>query len=541
MNDQESRTDSAVNPFDPPPRARHKMGWRPLVYGGFLVTAMIGGVLLGMWIKPLWPSPEKNRDLTPDPNVTTQPLSNKQLWTCGMHPQVIQDQPGECPICHMELMPLATEAGPASSAKQQRRIKYWWDPMMNPPYISDKPGKSPMGMDLVPVYEEDHRGGGGASVRIDPAVVQNMGLRLAKVEHFPIRQEVRAVGYLQEPEPLQRDINLRVSGWVQTLHANTNGMLIEAGKPLFDLYSPELQVGIEELITARRAWESAAAVASGSSEGRSDSIARALYESAVSKLRLWGLEEQQVMYLAQLEKAPATVSFLSPIWGHLTEKHVNVGSYVRAGDLVLRLSDRSRLWLEVQVYETQLPVVPIGSRALAQVPSQPGDVFEGQVVFIHPHLDPATRTALVRVEVPNKDGALRQGMYATVELQTTTAPPTLTVPREAIIDSGRRQIVFVAGGDGRFEPRPIRTGFQGQGRVQVLEGLEEGQEIVTSGQFLLDAESRLQEAIQKHLAGDSTTPSAVAGHATHTAPLNADPSGHHADDSAGPYEGVSKP
>src|SRR5688500_2925212 len=163
-----------------------------------------------------------------------------QLWTCGMHPQVIQDHPGDCPICHMELTPLKAESAPPASASAERKVKYWWDPMMNPPYIADKPGKSPMGMDLVPVYDDEISGGTG--VTIDPVIVQNMGVRIAPVVFGSVQQDVRVVGYLEEPEPLHRDINLRVSGWIEKLHANTDGMPITKGQPLFELYSPDIQV-----------------------------------------------------------------------------------------------------------------------------------------------------------------------------------------------------------------------------------------------------------------------------------------------------------
>src|SRR5688572_20955997 len=254
----------------------------------------------------------------------------KQLWTCGMHPQVIQDKPGDCPICHMELTPLKTEAAAsASSAPAERKVKYWWDPMMNPPYISQQPGKSPMGMDLVPVYEDEVAAGPG--VTIDPVIVQNMGVRVAPVVFGSVQREIRVVGYLEEPEPLHRDINLRVRGWIENLHADTDGMPIKKGQPLFELYSPDIQVAANELITARRSLDAA-------TDAQAKQTAQVMFQSTARKLELWGLEKQQVDALAKLDKAPETVTFIAPIGGHLTEKKVYEGTGVEAGMMVMRLA-----------------------------------------------------------------------------------------------------------------------------------------------------------------------------------------------------------
>jgi Cu(I)/Ag(I) efflux system membrane fusion protein/cobalt-zinc-cadmium efflux system membrane fusion protein len=423
-------------------------------------------------------------------HATTQ---GKQLWTCGMHPQVIQDHPGDCPICHMELTPLKADTV-SSSASAERKVKYWWDPMMNPPYIADKPGKSPMGMDLVPVYEDEVSAGAG--VTIDPVIVQNMGVRVAPVVFGSVQQDVRVVGYLEEPEPAHRDVNLRVKGWIEKLHADTDGMVISKGQPLFELYSPEIQVAVEELIAARRAKEAA-------TDEQAKRTADTLFQSTSRKLELWGLEKAQVEQLAKLEHAPQTVSFLSPIDGHVTEKKVYEGAAVEAGMLVMRLANRSQMWIDAQVYEQQLPMVKVGSKVRATLVSEPGKVFEGEVIFIHPHLDPTTRTARVRMQIPNDDHRLREGMYATVDILADATPPGPVVPREAVIDTGTRQIAFVAQGGGRFEPRLLKLGTSGRdGLVQVLSGLAPNEQVVTSGQFLLDSESRLKEAIQKHLSGN---------------------------------------
>ncbi|MEO6597319.1 MAG: efflux RND transporter periplasmic adaptor subunit [Planctomycetota bacterium] len=446
----------------------------------------------------------------------------KQLWTCGMHPQVIQDHPGDCPICHMKLTPLETNPTNSAVPSGERKVKYWWDPMLNPPYISDRPGKSPMGMDLVPVYEDEVSAGAG--VTIDPLVVQNMGVRVATVTEGPLARTIRAVGYLEEPEPQHVDVNLRVSGWIQKLFADTDGKSLGKGDPLFELYSPELQIAIEDLIAARKARD---VVPAGQAEARG--MASTMYASIAKKLELLGVDPADVELFAGMEQAPATVTFKSPLAGHLTEKLVYAGAAVKAGEKVMRIADRSTMWLNLRVFERDLAYVHVGVRVRATVEALPGKTLEGKVLFVHPHLDPMTRTALVRTNLPNPDEELRQGMYATGEIRVQVAPRALLVPREAVIDTGERQIAFVALAGGHFEPRKVKLGAAGEdGFVQVLEGLAPGESVVTSGQFLLDAESRVREAIQKHLdKGLLRTPASAVAPApkagsqpTPTAPAN---------------------
>ena len=453
-----------------------------------LVAGGVAGVLLVNRIEA--------RDVV-RPNVAE--AAAPQLWTCGMHPQVIQDRPGKCPICHMEMTPLKTGATASAAPGGERKIKYWWDPMIGPSSISDRPGKSAMGMDLVPVYEDEAAVADGASaVVIDPVVVQNMGVRTVEVGHGPLMTTVRAVGFLRPAEPNLYDVNLRLSGWVQTLHADTEGMALDKGEPLFDLYSPQLQTAVEELIAARR---SAAATREGSeADDLAAQTTSVVYDAARRKLLLLGLDEPQVDALAGLESAPPIVTFTSPIAGTLLEKSIVAGAAVREGERVLRIADLSTLWLDVKVFAQDLPFIRMEQRVVASVEGLPGRSFEGEVVFIDPSVDAMSRTATVRIELPNPDQALRPGMYATVQVEARLGEETLLVPREAVIDTGTRQVAFVSLGGGRFAPRELKLGASNRdGVVQVLEGLNHGDAVVTSGQFLLDSESRMREAIQKHL------------------------------------------
>jgi Cu(I)/Ag(I) efflux system membrane fusion protein/cobalt-zinc-cadmium efflux system membrane fusion protein len=422
---------------------------------------------------------------------------DKQFWTCSMHPQVIKEEPGLCPICHMQLTPLngTTADGHGTTAPSaERKVKYWWDPMLGADSITDRPGKSAMGMDLVPVYDDQISG--GAAVTIDPVIVQNMGVRVAPVGRGPVRRTIRAVGYVAEAQPMIHDVNLRVSGWVEKLYANVEGMHVNQGDPLFDLYSPEMQVAVEELIGAGRADAGLGPQADPTARKASETLTAA----ARRKLEQWGLDAKQVDELAKQQHAPRTVAFLSPATGHVTQKNVVEGTNVKAGDRALQIVDHSALWLDVQVYERDLPFVAMGQPVTATVDAVPGETFTGKVVFIHPHLDPTTRTATVRAELPNPEIKLRPGMYATARITAELSANALLVPREAVIDTGTRQVAFVAGERGRFEPRQLKLGVESEGgMVQVLEGLGPGEPVVISGQFLLDAESRMREAIQKHL------------------------------------------
>jgi RND family efflux transporter MFP subunit len=394
--------------------------------------------------------------------------------------------------------------------------------MYNPPYISDKPGKSPMGMDLLPVYDDEVSG--GPAITIDPTIVQNMGLRVAKVSEGPLRTTLRVVGTLVEPEQNHVEVNLRVSGWIQKLYANQDGMPVAKGDKLFDLYSADLTAAADELINAKK---SADAVAGHGDELLQRSSA-AVVGAARRKLELLGLAAADIDAISKLDKAPATVTFTSPITGHVVDKAVVEGSAVKAGDRVLRIADRSTMWLQVQVYEHQLPLVPVGTPVRASINGVPGKVFEGKIEFIYPHLDMMARTATMRVVIPNEGHALHEGMYANVEIDAQVAEKAILVPREAVIDSGTRQIVFIALAGGHFEPRKVAVGESGRDAdagdddmVQILSGLAGNETVVTSGQFLLDSESRMKEAIQKHLRDRLATGGTSSGAATAPASMAA--------------------
>lgn len=413
-----------------------------------------------------------------------QQATKKELWTCSMHPQVIQDHPGSCPICHMTLVPLKTSEADhsdhESAEKDERKIKYWWDPMMSPPYISKSPGKSPMGMDLEPVYEDKSED--GTELSIDPVIVQNMGIRTAAVKKELLSQEVIAVGYLSEAEPNVHDVNLLFSGWIKKLHVNFEGMHVEKGQALFDLYSPEVTVAIQELI---------------SSKPTGNNNMNSVFDSARKKLELWGFSKEQIESFLKENTAPSIITFLSPFTGEVILKSVVEGAAFKSGDQVYRIVDLKTLWLTAQVFEKDLSAISMGEKAYAKVSEKN---VEGKVIFVDPRIDFETRSTKVRLQLLNPDLSLRPGMFATVTILADTKDPVLSVPTEAVIDTGKRKISFVTLNDGKFALREIETGRAGSGgRIEILSGLSENEEVVTSGQFLLDSESRLREAVQKFL------------------------------------------
>jgi Cu(I)/Ag(I) efflux system membrane fusion protein len=406
------------------------------------------------------------------------------LYTCGMHPNVIQEGPGACPICGMDLTPVRdADTAPARTTRErspgERNIEYWVAPM-DPTYISDRPGKSPMGMDLVPVYEDEARGDAApGTVSIDPRVVQNMGVRIEPARRQTVFRHLRSIGEVEVGEDRISVVNLRFSGWVEQIHVDKTGEPVDRGQPLFEIYSPDLVAAQEEFLLALRA------------QGPQSGLAR----SARRKLELLDLAQQDIASIARSGAVQRTLPIRSPRTGHVLEKQVVEGARVVAGQDLYQIGDLTRIWVRAEVYEFDAPWVEVGQPAHMELSYQQGRVLEGKVAYIYPTLNKVSRTLTIRMEFENPDMRLKPGMFATVRIQYRREDDVLAIPTEAILDSGTRKIVFIAVGDGHFEPREIVTGLTGDRRLtEVISGIEEGELIVASGQFLLDSESQLQEA-----------------------------------------------
>jgi RND family efflux transporter MFP subunit len=379
-----------------------------------------------------------------------------------------------------------TDSGNAKGVEQR-----WWDPMIGPSSITNHPGKSAMGMEMVPFTPKRVS---GAELTVDPAVAQNMGVQTALVTRGPLRVTIRAVGLFKLPEPGLHDISLKVGGWIDKLYADQDGMHIMKGEPLFALYSQELQVAEQELISAVQAQRALSREASPALRKEAEN----LVASAQRKLQLWDVGEQEIEAIAKADTPPRDIVFRSPANGHLESKMIVQGSSVQPGMKLLGIADHTRMWLDAEVYEQQITLVKMGQKVTVMVDAIPGKTFTGTVSFIYPHVDHMTRTLMVRSTFDNPDFALKPGMYADANVHSEPLADALYVPQEAVIDTGTRQLAFVAMDDGHFSPRTVRVGIRADDdRVQIVEGLTAGETVVTSGQFLMDVESRTNEAIAK--------------------------------------------
>jgi len=398
-------------------------------------------------------------------------------------------------------------AGNALAAKQDLKagmvdpktgkiIKYWVAPM-DPKYISDEPGKSPMGMDLVPVYEEEGEEKEPAStIRIDPVTMQNMGVRLGRVQQKALTKYIRTVGNITFDETKIFTVNTKFNGWIEKLYVNFVGEDVKKGQPLFDIYSPELVTAQEEYLLALEQFNKLG----NSSYSSIRDGARRLLEASRTRLHYWDLTNRQIDKIGKTGKARKIVTIFSPASGVVTKKNAFKGHYVKEGTHQYEIVNLATVWVDVDVYEYELPWVQKKMAADMELSYIPGKRFHGSVLFIYPYLDPKTRTAKLRLSFPNPGYQLKPGMYADIYLKSVIAKDSLVIPQEAVIDSGVRKIVFVAVGKGKFQPREIKTGLEGnENEFEVIEGLSEGEEIVLSAQFMLDSESRLREAIQKML------------------------------------------
>jgi RND family efflux transporter MFP subunit len=383
------------------------------------------------------------------------------------------------------------DKGPAS--KDKRKIKYWVAPM-DPNYIRKKPGKSPMGMDLVPVYEDDEAGPGG-TVSIDPVTVQNMGVRTTKVSKGPLMSKIRTIGNVTYDEEQVEHIHTKVSGWVEELFVKTTGENIKKGQKLLSLYSPELVATEQEYLQAISYKEKVA----GSSFPDVVKGADSLLESTKKRLLLMDISPEQIKSLEESRQVQREMILRSPSSGIVIKKHVFNGMKVTPGMELYTIAGLSRVWVIASIYEYELPFLTIGQHTEMTLPYEPGTKYHSKVTFIYPYLSPKTRTVQVRMEFDNPDLKLKPDMYTDVVITAKTTRNVLTVPSEAILRTGSRNVVITSLGGGKFLPKEVTVGAEGEGVTEILTGLHEGEVIVTSGQFLIDSESNLKEAIHKML------------------------------------------
>ncbi len=430
-------------------------------------------------------------------SVATQGNEREILyWRAPMDPTEIYDEPGKSAM-GMDLVPVYAD-DTESTAKEEREILYWQAPM-NPSEIYDNPGKSAMGMDLVPVYADEAGSESGGLVSIDPATVQNMGVRTGRVHQMDFSRMIRTIGEVQYDEENLYQVNAKISGWIEKLHVNFVGEEVTAGQPLMDIYSPELVTTQEEYLLALRNAEKM----SKSSIASIREDAEKLLESAQKRLEYWDIPEEEIDRLKQSGEVKKTIQLKAPATGVVIQKHAIEGAYIKAGMDLFQIADLRTVWVHGSFYENEVPWINEGQPVTMELSYLPGKTYSGRVSYIYPYLREKARDVHVRLIFSNPDLDLKPGMYANVELQGRMILDALVVPTEAVIRSGERTLIFVVQGEGKFEPREIRIGEEGgpgNAYLRVLSGLLAGEEVVTSAQFMLDSESRLQEAIQKMLA-----------------------------------------
>jgi RND family efflux transporter MFP subunit len=379
-------------------------------------------------------------------------------------------------------------------APEERRILYWYDPM-HPAYKSDKPGIAPdCGMKLVPKYADEAEAMesmASGTVKLSPAKQQLIGVRTAPVVSETLTRSLRAVGIVEIDETRVAHVHTKVSGWVRRVFVDYTWQHVMQGEPLFALYSPELVSAQQEYLLARRAQTYLGAAPYREVAEGSNSLLRA----ARGRLKLWDVTDEQIAELEASGKPAEELTVFSPTNGHVSVRNVFPNQYVTPESDLYTIVDHSRVWVQAQLYEYEIEAVRVGQPVNMTVTALPGQVFRGRVIYVDPHLDMTTRSVNVRLEFSNPDFSLKPGMYATMEFKVPLGRQ-LVVPREALIDTGTRQLVFLAKPDGYFEPREIKVGERLEDRVVVLAGLRPGDIIVTSGAFLIDSESQLSAAIE---------------------------------------------
>jgi len=366
-----------------------------------------------------------------------------------------------------------------------RRILYYRNPM-GLPDTSPVPKKDSMGMDYIPVYDGEEPDD-GKTVKVSLDKLQRSGVRTAVAEMRVIVSTVRAVGSAKHDEARLTIVATRSDGFIEELFVNRTGQYVRAGEPLFRMYSPDIVRAQIDLMVALRSI----------SRNTAGMDADRTLQGAMQQLRNLGVPEGHIREVRETGNTPRTLDWLSPATGDVIEKNVINGQRVKAGDVLFRIADHSHLWVIADVAEADLPLIKLGTRATVTFRAYPIQPVEGEVTFIYPELRIETRTARVRIDVPNPDGRLKIDMFADVVFQTGVDQGIgVAVPISAVIDSGTRQVVLIAKGDGRFEPRPVKLGRRSDSYIEILDGVTAGEEVVTSATFLIDAESNLKAALR---------------------------------------------
>lgn len=422
------------------------------------------------------------------------PATGKTVYTCPMHPEVVSGVPGKCAKCGgMELEPRTVD------------WKTVYICPMHPEVVSGEPGKCPKcGMDLVPRTGGEEPGSplmeepaaasspaGLAPVTVTPEAQRRLGLTFGKVERRPVWRETRTSARIAPDETRLYHITTKIEGWVDTLFVNVTGQHVRQGDPLLTIYSPELVASQQELLTVLAMSRSLrqspiASVAQGGQD---------LLAAARQRLRLWDISEAQIARIEESGQLQKFITLYAPASGYVFEKTVVAGHRAMPGEVLMEIADLSRIWGEADIYESDIPYVQIGMMVEIDLPYWPGKIFRGRISFLDPRLDPQTRTMRARLEIANPGLLLKPGMYAGARLKFGLGT-RLVVPEDALMRTGERDIVFKKTSGGTLNPVEITVGLRSGNFFEVLSGLREGDEVVTSANFLIDSESSMRAALQ---------------------------------------------
>jgi multidrug efflux pump subunit AcrA (membrane-fusion protein) len=459
---------------------------------GLLLVLALSAVFAGSTHK--WPWISKSASAA---QAAAKDEKRVLFWYDAMEPSHHYAKPGKAPD-GMDLVPMfesatapeqPNAAAISSAPASDRKVLFWYDPM-HPKYTADKPGIAPdCGMTLVPKYADEASTASMAAGTVTiPADKQTLaGVRTTTAERKMLTREIHTTAQITADETRIAHVHVKVAGYLDEVFAGVVGQLIKKGEPLFTLYSPELVSAEEEYLIAKRGEKTLgsapfAEVADG---------AKSLLHSSREKLKLWDISDEQVRQLDETGKVTKDLTFYAPSTGFITDRKAFPQTSVNPDTELYTLTDLSTVWANADVYESELPYVQLGQKMQLTLSFAPGKTYTGTISYIYPTVDPLTHTAKVRMQIPNSDFALKPQMFADAQLHVNYGTKVV-VPREAILDSGKEQTVYVVHQGGMFEPRKVTLGPAFDGNVAILSGLTAGETIVISGNFLVDSESKLK-------------------------------------------------
>lgn len=415
-------------------------------------------------------------------NINNHREEEETLYTCGMHPNIIESEPGTCPICGMNLTPIKNSKNNKPVDDKDRKIIYWRAPM-NPNEVYDSPGKSQMGMDLVPVYEDE--GSASGVVTVDGSTLQSMNVKMEFVKNKSLSPIIYTNGNLQIDERKEFALSTKFDGWIQKLYINFTGQKVTKGQKLVDIYSPKLVAAQQELITAVN-YESAL---SGVSKGE-------MLSNIKRKLELFDISNEDIDKIISTKKINKYMTLHAPFNGTVLSKNVIEGEMIKAGAEIIKMADLSTLWLKADVYESDLNKLGIGDKAEVTFSYNPNKIYSGNISFIYPTVNQTTRAVTVRIDLKNINDELKPAMFGNVIIYGNKLSETLAIPETAVIRSGKKNTVILSLGEGKFKPVEVKLGLYSDGFYQILSGLKQNDVIVSSGQFMIDSESSLRAAVK---------------------------------------------